>query len=274
MERLLSVASPLGLYAEEFDTEHRPPPRQLPPGLLPPRAHRGGRTDHPRRAACRNTRRRLGLAVVPARLRLHGAGSSHRGDARRTGRGHHWGSRSIRVPTADEEHEMCRWMAWFGQPVLIDEVRLQDEARDRGPEPSRPHGRRADQRRRLRLRLVWLGRRPCRLSQRRAGVGRREPARAGGAHRVAAVPRPRAGGDRLAGAADQLPSLPPRAMAVRPQRLHRRLPCAQARTDARDRPRALRARSTARRIPRSSSTSRSRSGSRRTRSRHSSGPSA
>ena len=42
MERLLSVASPLGLYAEEFDTEHRPAPGQLPPGLLAPRADRGG----------------------------------------------------------------------------------------------------------------------------------------------------------------------------------------------------------------------------------------
>ena len=53
MERLLSVASPLGLYAEEFDTEHRPTPGQLPAGLLPPRPDRGGRADHPRRAASR-----------------------------------------------------------------------------------------------------------------------------------------------------------------------------------------------------------------------------
>ena len=43
MEKLLRVASPLGLYAEEFDTSHRPAPRQLPPGLLPPRPHRGRR---------------------------------------------------------------------------------------------------------------------------------------------------------------------------------------------------------------------------------------
>ena len=43
MERLLRVASPLGLYAEEFDTEHRPPPRQLPAGVLAPRADRGRR---------------------------------------------------------------------------------------------------------------------------------------------------------------------------------------------------------------------------------------
>ena len=50
MERLLSVASPLGLYAEEFDTVHRAPPRQLPAGLLAPGADRGGGADHPRRA--------------------------------------------------------------------------------------------------------------------------------------------------------------------------------------------------------------------------------
>ena len=50
MERLLSVASPLGLYAEEFDTEHRPAPRELPAGLLAPRPDRGRGADHPRRA--------------------------------------------------------------------------------------------------------------------------------------------------------------------------------------------------------------------------------
>ena len=35
---------------------HRPPPRQLPPGLLAPRPDRGGGADHPRRAAARSTR--------------------------------------------------------------------------------------------------------------------------------------------------------------------------------------------------------------------------
>ncbi len=56
MERLLRVASPLGLYAEEFDTEHRPPPRQLPAGVLPPGADRGRRSaHHPRRATARSS---------------------------------------------------------------------------------------------------------------------------------------------------------------------------------------------------------------------------
>ena len=30
MERLLRIASPLGLYAEEFEVEPRPAPRELP----------------------------------------------------------------------------------------------------------------------------------------------------------------------------------------------------------------------------------------------------
>ena len=50
MERLLRIASPLGLYAEEFDVDDRPPPRQLPAGVLPSGADRGGGADHPGRA--------------------------------------------------------------------------------------------------------------------------------------------------------------------------------------------------------------------------------
>ena len=51
MDKLLSVASPLGLYAEEFDTDTGTAPGQLPAGLLAPGADRGGGADHPRRAA-------------------------------------------------------------------------------------------------------------------------------------------------------------------------------------------------------------------------------
>ena len=46
MERLLRIASPLGLYAEEFDADDGPAPRQLPAGVLAPRADGGGRPDH------------------------------------------------------------------------------------------------------------------------------------------------------------------------------------------------------------------------------------
>ena len=50
MEKLLSVASPLGLYAEEFDTSTGAAPGQLPAGVLSPGADRGGGADHPQRA--------------------------------------------------------------------------------------------------------------------------------------------------------------------------------------------------------------------------------
>ena len=50
MERLLRIASPLGLYAEEFDAGHRAAPRQLPAGVLAPGADRGRRADHRPRA--------------------------------------------------------------------------------------------------------------------------------------------------------------------------------------------------------------------------------
>ena len=49
MERLLRIASPLGLYAEEFDVDTGSPPRELPAGVLAPRPHRGRRTHHRRR---------------------------------------------------------------------------------------------------------------------------------------------------------------------------------------------------------------------------------
>ena len=41
-EKMLSLASPLDLYAEEIDPLQRPSPRQLPPGVHPPGAHQRG----------------------------------------------------------------------------------------------------------------------------------------------------------------------------------------------------------------------------------------
>ena len=49
MERLLRITSPLGLYAEEFEVERGPAPRELPAGVLAPGADPGGGTDHPGR---------------------------------------------------------------------------------------------------------------------------------------------------------------------------------------------------------------------------------
>ena len=131
---------------------------------------------------------------------------------------------------------MCRWMAWLGQPVLIDELLFKSAAWDRRPEPARANGRGADQRRRVRPRLVRDRGRSGRLPQRLAGLGGSQPSRARGARGVAALPRPRARGDRLARARDELPPLPPWPLAVRAQRLHRRLPPPPARPDAGHRP--------------------------------------
>ena len=50
MEKLLAVASPLGLYAEEFDTSTGAAPGELPSGVLAPGPDRGRGPDHPRRA--------------------------------------------------------------------------------------------------------------------------------------------------------------------------------------------------------------------------------
>ena len=44
---------PLGLYAEEIDAAHRPPPRQLPAGVHPPGAHQRRDARDPRRPAAR-----------------------------------------------------------------------------------------------------------------------------------------------------------------------------------------------------------------------------
>ena len=50
MEKLLQRRLAARAVRRGVRHEHRPPPRQLPAGLLPPRADRGRRADHPRRA--------------------------------------------------------------------------------------------------------------------------------------------------------------------------------------------------------------------------------
>ena len=49
---------------------------------------------------------------------------------------------------------MCRWLAYSGSPVLIEELLLQARALPHRPEPPRPPRRRDHKRRRLRPRLV------------------------------------------------------------------------------------------------------------------------
>ena len=115
----------------------------------------------------------------------------------------------------------------------------------------------------------WYGAAPDagRVPRHRAGLERREPARAGGAHHVAAVLRPHPRLERHGGPADQLPPVPPRPLAVDAQRAHQRLPGGQARPGARRRPVAVTRRSRVRPTRRCCSTSRSPSGSRTTRPR-------
>ena len=51
MDRLLRIASPLGLLRRGVRRGNRPSPRQLPAGVLAPRADRGGGANHRSRAA-------------------------------------------------------------------------------------------------------------------------------------------------------------------------------------------------------------------------------
>ena len=58
---------------------------------------------------------------------------------------------------------MCRWMAWHGQPLLIDELLFKSPHGIVDQSLHCPDGRRADERRRVRPRLVRRLRRPGRL---------------------------------------------------------------------------------------------------------------
>ena len=55
MDRLLRIASPLGLYAEEFDPSTGRLPGEFPPGLLPPRPDRGRRRGSSSASASRSS---------------------------------------------------------------------------------------------------------------------------------------------------------------------------------------------------------------------------
>ena len=89
MERLLRIASPLGPLRGGVRHRHGPPPRQLPAGVLPPRAARGGCSHHPRGADGRvrelknSSARRVFGALGPSARRARevklGAGRDGRG---------------------------------------------------------------------------------------------------------------------------------------------------------------------------------------------------
>ena len=106
-------------------------------------------------------------------------------------------------------------------------------------EPALAARRRDDERRRLRRRLVRRRPDPRRLPQHRAGLERPQPARARRPRQLVALLHAHTSGDRQRRAADELPSLPLRALALHAQRIHQRVRDAQARPRAHRRSVAL-----------------------------------
>ncbi len=116
---------------------------------------------------------------------------------------------------------MCRWMAWHGQPVLIEELLFntqhgivdQSLHSRMGAEPTNGDG----------FGVGWYGagEGPGVYHSVAPAWGDANLRELAAPRRVASVPGARAGGDRVTDTADQLPSLPPRALAVRAQRLCR-----------------------------------------------------
>ena len=134
---------------------------------------------------------------------------------------------------------MCRWLAYSGSPVRLEELLykpqnsliIQSLHSRLGAEATNGDG----------VGVGWYGehRDPGRLPQHRAGVERPQPARPGRAHRLAARARAHPCLHRVAGAADELPSVPARAVAVDAQRVPRRLRRDEARPRAGCRPRPV-----------------------------------
>ena len=139
-----------------------------------------------------------------------------------------------------EDLAMCRWLAYYGKPIRMDKVLYQGAVLADRPEPQVATRRRADERGRVRHRLVLARGRAGGLPQHRARLERPQPARDLGSRRVAPLLRARPRHDGDAGAADELPSVPLRQVALDAQRAHRRL----AHRQARPRPRRSTRRST------------------------------
>ena len=139
---------------------------------------------------------------------------------------------------------MCRWNAYFGQPVLIDELlfktkhSLIDQSlhSTMGVETTNGDGfgigwyRPGDGVTPGRYRSVTPAWSDTNLREYRV------------ADRIAPVPRPHPCHDGNSGAAEQLPPVPARALAVRAQRRHQRVQRDASRAAVRDRPGAVRRR--------------------------------
>ena len=122
------------------------------------------------------------------------------------------------------ESAMCRWLAYSGSPIRLEELLVK---RDRSLIDQSLHSRErrdADERRRLRRRLVRRHRHAEAVPQRRTGLERPEPARARRRDLVAALPRAHPGIDRDGDPGDERASVPVRAVAVDAQRPDPRVP--------------------------------------------------
>ena len=132
---------------------------------------------------------------------------------------------------------MCRWLAYTGSPVLLEELLYKPKHSLIDQSLHLDHGRRDHQRRRLRRRLVRRPGHPGRLPWHRAHLERPQPARAG--HARWPPPLVFAHIRASSGSAVQQTNchpFPPRTLAVDAQRAARGLPGAQARPRPRRRP--------------------------------------
>ena len=86
---------------------------------------------------------------------------------------------------------MCRWLAYSGSPIRLEEFLVKPRPLAGRPEPALADGRHHDERRRVRRRLVRRdrGRPAADVPQHPSGLERPEPARGGGQHPLAAVLR-------------------------------------------------------------------------------------
>ena len=146
-------------------------------------------------------------------------------DGNRTAPGHRM------VDVAGSSHVSMARIPRRSPPAVGAPVRAGEIARRAEPPPCARHV--GAQRRRSRLRLVRPSEHPRPVPERRPRLGRGEPGRGGRGGRVSPLPGPRPRRHRHPGATDQLPPLPLPALAVRPQRLHRRVRVGAARVDAR-----------------------------------------
>ena len=159
---------------------------------------------------------------------------------------------------------MCRWLAYSGSPILLREAlytpahSLVDQSLHSrlGAETTNGDG----------FGVGWYGDTPIPgvFHSTEPAWNDQQPARARRPHQLVALLHPHTSRDRQRRATDQLPPLPPRALAVHAQRLHQRRSPPSSATSCSPSIRRCTRRSRARPTPRCCSSSRSRSACRTT----------